>query len=82
MVSTEAQMTVLNVIPGIIPDDIEGGCSMKKFLSVFLAAMMLLGCAAVSASAEGGDVIEVVYLSSTILETPEGVFEAALVEKS
>lgn len=54
---------------------------MRKLLSVFLAVVMLMSCAAASAFAEGGDVVEVLYLSSTILETPEGVFEAALVEK-
>jgi len=53
---------------------------MKKFLSVLLTLALLLSCAALPALAEG-DVVEVKYLSSTILEKPEGVFEQQMVDK-
>ena len=51
---------------------------MKKFLSMLLMASLLLSCVAMPASAEG--VTEITYLSSTILETPEGAFEQQLVD--
>ena len=51
---------------------------MKKFLPVFLALVMLLSMTAVAAAS---DVVEILYLSSTILETPEGQYEAELIEK-
>lgn len=52
---------------------------MKKYLSILLAAMMLLSSFAIPAMAD--EVVEITYLSSTILETPEGVFEQAFVDK-
>ena len=52
---------------------------MKKYLSILLAAVMLLSTFAIPAMAD--EVVEITYLSSTILETPEGVFEQAFVDK-
>lgn len=50
---------------------------MKKLLSMLLMVTLLLGCVTLSAQAED---VEIVYLSSTILETPEGDFEQQLVD--
>ena len=53
---------------------------MKKFLSLALVAVLCLCSLAIPAVAEN-DVVEVLYLSSTILETPEGAFEQQLIDK-
>ena len=53
---------------------------MKKFLSLALVAALCLCSLAIPAVAEN-DVVEVLYLSSTILETPEGAFEQQLIDK-
>lgn len=53
---------------------------MKKFLSLALVAALCLCSLAIPAAAESG-VVEVLYLSSTILETPEGAFEQQLIDK-
>lgn len=52
---------------------------MKKYLSIVLALMMTLSCAVISAGAE--EAVEILYLSSTILETPEGQFEQELIDR-
>ena len=53
---------------------------MKKFLSLALVAVLCLCSLAIPAVAEN-DVVGVLYLSSTILETPEGAFEQQLIDK-
>lgn len=50
---------------------------MKRFLSVLLALVMLISTTAIAAA----EPVEILYLSSTILETPEGQYEAELIEK-
>lgn len=52
---------------------------MKKYLSILLVAMLFLSTFAISAIAN--EVVEITYLSSTILETPEGTFEQAFIDK-
>lgn len=51
---------------------------MKRTLSLLLIAVLILGAISVTASAED---IKIVYLSSTILETPEGQFEQDLIDR-
>ena len=52
---------------------------MKKCLSILCAAILLLSAFSIPGMAE--EVVEITYLSSTILETPEGTFEQAFVDK-
>lgn len=52
---------------------------MKKCLSVLLIVMLFLNVFVTFAIAE--EVVEITYLSSTILETPEGAFEQAFIDK-
>lgn len=56
---------------------------LRKVLVIAMAIFVLAGCGKSTTTSEGGEkgVIELTYLSTTIIEVPEGVYEQAIIDE-